>query len=44
MADKVLFTFQATKLGMAIIKSNMSAEEGLIVYLDLLKAQEKIVL
>jgi len=29
------YSFEATKLGMAIIKSNLSAEEGLMVYLDL---------
>jgi hypothetical protein len=31
--------FQATKLGMAIMKNNLSPEEGLMVYLDLQNAQ-----
>ena len=36
--------FQATKLGMAIMKNNLSPEEGLMVYLDLQNAQQRIVL
>lgn len=32
---KVVFNFEATKLGLANIKSNLSPEEGLMVYLDL---------
>jgi hypothetical protein len=33
------YIFTATKLGMAIMKSNLSPEEGLMVYLDLQNAQ-----
>jgi hypothetical protein len=33
--EDITYTFQATKLGMAIMKSNLSPEEGLMVYLDL---------
>ena len=38
------FTFEATKLGLAIIKSNLSPEEGLIVFLDLHNALQKMIL
>eukprot|EP00347_Sterkiella_histriomuscorum_P009671 403340318 len=38
------FKFETTKLGLAIIKSNLSPEDGLMVYIDLQNAQQRIVL
>jgi hypothetical protein len=38
------FSFEITHLGNAILKSGLSPEEGLLVYLDLQRAQKGIVL
>lgn len=32
------FRFETTQLGMAILKSNLTPEEGLLIYLDLKQA------
>ena len=36
--------FECTHLGSAILKSSLAPEEGLLVYLDLLQAQKRIIL
>ena len=38
------FKFEATHLGMAIMKSGLTPEEGLLVYLDLKQANKGIIL
>jgi len=38
------FSFQTTQLGMAILRSGLPPEEGLLVYLDLKQANQEMVL
>lgn len=38
------FQFEITQLGMAILKSGLTPEEGLLVYLDLVQANQGIIL
>ena len=38
------FQFEITQLGMAILKSGLTPEEGLLVYLDLVHANQGIIL
>lgn len=43
-SEPTSFSFEITHLGSAILKSGLSPEEGLLVYLDLQKAQKSIIL
>lgn len=38
------FQFEITQLGLAILKSGLTPEEGLLVYLDLVQANQGIIL
>jgi DNA polymerase theta len=42
--EEQAYLFNLTKLGQGILKSNQSPVEGLLIYLDLCKANQKIIL
>ena len=44
MGQQTEFRFNVSHLGSAILKSGLSPEEGLLVYLDLIKANQGIIL